>query len=55
MKGNIIVPVFKSHKTIEKNLIWVTNQNRGKHINYKRKTKEQQEHQSATKTNAKYT
>ena len=38
------LPVFKSYKLIVKKTIRVVNQNRGKHINYKRKTKEQQEH-----------
>ena len=50
-KGISSIPVFKSHKSIQSKQIRVTNYNRGKHIK-KRKLKEQQEHRSATKTNA---
>ena len=44
--------MLKGLNSIEENQIRITNQNRGKHINYKKKTKEQPEHRGATKTNA---
>ena len=44
IKGNSSIPVFKGHQSIEKIKSEVKIQNRGKRINYKRKTKKQQEH-----------
>lgn len=49
-KGNIGIPALQIHKPIEKKQIMVTNCYRGKHTNHKRKTEEQQENSSATKS-----
>ena len=43
-KGNSSITVFQSHKSIDRKQVRATNSNRGKHMNYMRKTKEQQEH-----------
>ena len=53
--GNNSILLFKSRKKIERKQIRITNKNRRKHINYKRKTKEQHKHWSATKTKLKTT
>ena len=38
IKAKVAIPLFESHISIKRKQIRVTNLNRGKHINYKRKT-----------------
>lgn len=53
--GNSWIPLFISHKSIERNQIRIKNQNPELHIKYKRKWTEQHKHWSATITTTTYT